>query len=160
MTAGEMFQSTRPRGREPGCGKVGVSPAGFNPRALAGANNFFERYPIALARFQSTRPRGRELAEYGYSDDHITVSIHAPSRARTLRAYRSTLTRYSFNPRALAGANRDMQAGQPQSEGFNPRALAGANRQWPGCNCGGCVSIHAPSRARTRRLGTVAWTQL
>src|SRR5581483_3085076 len=80
----------------------------------------------------------------------VSVSIHAPSRARTLR-YAAKRCCFPVSIHAPSRARTPVPPPPPaETVCFNPRALAGANLLCLVVGYGFlCVSIHAPSRART-----------
>ena len=79
-----QFQSTPPRGRRPGSGRL-PRPLGlgFNPRLRAGGDPPVETVEPVTSEFQSTPPRGRRLAELSELLVVVLVSIHASAREAT-----------------------------------------------------------------------------
>ncbi len=59
--------------------------------------------PVGQAAFQSTLPRGSDQLYADIKRQHMSISIHAPSRERLSTAW-LMLTSSNFNPRSLAGA--------------------------------------------------------
>ena len=124
-----MFQSTRPRGARPKCG----------------------RSSARCSRFQSTRPRGARLHARRLYKAGIPFQSTRPRGARLRWPRSATARSASFNPRARAGRDSSPYD-SAHSTGFNPRARAGRDtltmiaRQRIRR-----VSIHAPARGATSR---------
>ena len=79
----QTFQSTRPRGARRASQEAVAVLRGFNPRAHAGRDHFFDMDIRSYLMFQSTRPRGaRHIVTGGFLPDEL-VSIHAPTRGAT-----------------------------------------------------------------------------
>ena len=146
MMSMRMFQSTPPRGGEPGPPGHRCKGSCFNPRPRAGANA--RKYLVwELYTCFNPRPRaGANEAKVIYVGD-TRVSIHAPARGRTLHALPP--------PPSLLFQSTPPRGGEPSTAGlrlparFNPRPRAGANGSEGGYGTPQKVSIHAPARGRT-----------
>ena len=147
--AGNLFQSTRPRGARPlACYRL-IAKSGFNPRAHVGRDpkataakttaqvsihaptwgaTYPNSEPLPGYPFQSTRPRGARPKARKPGSPESPVSIHAPTWGATIPYDVLRLLKSCFNPRAHVG--RDL----PEQ-----RTFAGLP-----------VSIHAPTWGATR----------
>jgi len=119
----------------------------FNPRAHAGATGKSYQNPgrISVSIHAPTRARQRaQIGCYNY-----IVSIHAPTRGATSKRKTIMQPPQRFNPRAHAGRDNGDAGLHRRTERFNPRAHAG--RDWRVCaaRCLKHVSIHAPTRGAT-----------
>ena len=128
VTAGGVFQSTRPHGAR---------------RKISSSHTDF-------SMFQSTRPHGARLNILAKSKELAFVSIHAPARGATKSiAYVAGYVQ-SFNPRARTGRDCTTSASLLLVLMFQSTRPHGARRSCPAClDHRKRVSIHAPARGAT-----------
>ena len=145
QAATTKFQSTLPRGSDPGALCVLPSNIYFNPRSLAGATSMLiiGHSPPAISIHAPSRERldgnvlvvNHVISIHAPSRERLcpatvckivsTISIHAPSRERHARLTKAGTPQH-FNPRSLAGATGALQIRWQAAYYFNPRSLAGA----------------------------------
>ena len=127
------FQSTLPRGSDSQQFIIVSQRQHFNPRSLAGATGFSNKFM-----------------------DDLEISIHAPSRERrrTLNCWKQIVS--NFNPRSLAGATEtaNIKADTALFQSTLPR---GSDRLAAFAELPAAISIHAPSRERLFALNL--WDQ-
>ena len=171
------FQSTPPRGGEPGHpparfywqqvsihaparGRADTSERGiflwrsFNPRPRAGASvtSLLPRSDSVM--FQSTPPRGGEQEGPDIRLHGLGVSIHAPARGRAPLMPELATTGSLFQSTPPRGGEQRAASLHCPNKCFNPRPRAGASGSYCGDDSGGeLVSIHAPARGRAHVVG-------
>jgi len=125
-----MFQSTRPRG--------------------ARRRSFRRRED--LREFQSTRPRGARLDYHIEPKVYLDVSIHAPARGAT-EPYLTAPIFDKFQSTRPRGARLFILRTQTRRRWFQSTRPRGARPNDKTIAENGLVSIHAPARGATPRIG-------
>ena len=123
-----MFQFTRPQGARHGVTGELVPRIGFNSRARKERDYNMIYNEWFRDEFQFTRPQGARHVETRQPNVSTWVSIHAPARSATRRAYSILDYVTSFNSRARK--ERDSAILYMNAKTF-------------------VVSIHAPARSAT-----------
>ena len=158
----QVFQSTRPRGRDYDAAGGISMPEKFQSTRPRGRDVFTRAAWSGLDRFQSTRPRGRDIVALAVASIVVIVSIHAPARARPPGALPRCRRRKCFNPRARAGAtgHREKDGVKYVFQSTRPRGRDHRVRYHDVVAVN--VSIHAPARARLsslRSASRLTWFQ-
>ena len=130
--------------RKPAATPIHAPPRGATKRGVGNE---------APARFQFTPLREGRLILDVLNLLGLLISIHAPPRGATASMSRCVPPRGDFNSRPSARGDSPRKAGETFRLDFNSRPSARGDHDAHRRGLVGTISIHAPPRGATRRIG-------
>jgi len=123
----------------------------FNPRSLAGSDTGSRPDYAPGGRFQSTLPCRERQIRIRYLRECKIISIHAPLQGATFCKLYTGVFRSYFNPRSLAGSDRDKRIDELLQKRFQSTLPCRERLDLTGyLRISVTISIHAPLQGATQ----------
>ena len=150
------FQPTHPQGVRRLGAVVRLVNLNFNPRTRKGCDQRRHQTQGLISAFQSTHPQGVRQGLYYIGEVTDSISIHAPARGATTSGAYSPMLSSNFNPRTRKGCDKHVISGVSILLHFNPRTRKGCDVEQRTVKEAKHISIHAPARGATAKMGSAA----